>query len=76
MTTRNWTADEIRDLLGDEADAFMTACGVTRGGNLEGMSISEFLGDLDRRPALADARCKLFKIRWQRYIPASSRGTG
>ena len=34
-----WTPDEIREVLGDEADAFMAAYGVTRHGNSEGRNI-------------------------------------
>jgi len=51
-----WTGDEIRAVLGDDADAFMAAYGGTPGGNLEGKNILEFVGDMDERPALAEAR--------------------
>jgi uncharacterized protein YyaL (SSP411 family) len=51
-----WTPDEIRDVLGEEADAFMTTYGVTRHGNFEGKNILEFVGDIEQRPALAEAR--------------------
>ena len=64
-----WTSDEIREVLGDEADAFMAAYGVTPGGNWEGKSILEFVGDMEQRPALAEARCKLFEVREQRVPP-------
>jgi uncharacterized protein len=60
---------EIRDILGDEADAFMAAYGVTRHGNFEGKNILEFVGDMDQRPALAEARRKLFEAREQRVHP-------
>jgi uncharacterized protein YyaL (SSP411 family) len=58
-----WTPDEIREILGDEADAFLAAYGVTRHGNastdsahgFEGTSILEFVGDMDQRPTLAEA---------------------
>jgi uncharacterized protein YyaL (SSP411 family) len=43
-----WTPDEIREILGDEAEAFMAAYGVTRRGNFEGKNILEFGGDLDQ----------------------------
>jgi uncharacterized protein YyaL (SSP411 family) len=65
-----WTPGEIREVLGDEADAFMAAYGVTRHGNFEGKNILEFIGDMDQRPALADARRKLFEIRKERVHPA------
>jgi uncharacterized protein YyaL (SSP411 family) len=64
-----WTPDEIRDVLGDEADAFMTDYGVTRHGNFEGKNILEFVGDMEQRPALAEARRKLFEAREQRVHP-------
>ena len=51
-----WTPDEIRDVLGDEADAFMAAYGVTPGGNastgsahrFEGKNILKFVGELEQ----------------------------
>jgi len=64
-----WTPDEIRDVLGDQADEFMAAYAVTRQGNFEGKNILEFVGNLDQRPAFADARLKLFEAREQRVHP-------
>jgi uncharacterized protein YyaL (SSP411 family) len=64
-----WTPAEIREVLGDEAEAFMAAYGVTRHGNFEGKNILEFVGDLDQRSALADARHKLFDVREERVHP-------
>jgi uncharacterized protein YyaL (SSP411 family) len=64
-----WTPDEIREVLGDEADTFIAAYGVTPGGNFEGKNILEFVGDLEQRPALAEARCKLFEAREKRVHP-------
>jgi uncharacterized protein YyaL (SSP411 family) len=72
-----WTPDEIRAVLGEEADAFMVAYGVTRHGNastgsahgFEGKNILEFVGDIEQRPALAGARRKLFEAREQRVHP-------
>ncbi|MDH4135639.1 MAG: thioredoxin domain-containing protein [Anaerolineae bacterium] len=80
-----WTLDEIRDLLGAvrlgspqaEADTFIAAYGVTERGNastgsahgFEGKNILEFVGDLDQRLALAEARRKLFEAREQRVHP-------
>jgi uncharacterized protein YyaL (SSP411 family) len=64
-----WTPDEIREVLGDKADAFMTAYGVTRQGNFEGKNILEFVGDMNQRPALAEARRKLFEAREKRVHP-------
>jgi hypothetical protein len=77
-----WTPDEIREVLGSQAsllpgggdgrggtEDFMAAYGVTPGGNFEGKNILEFVGDLDQRPALAEARRKLFAAREQRVHP-------
>jgi uncharacterized protein YyaL (SSP411 family) len=64
-----WTPGEIREVLGDEAGAFMTAYGVTLGGNFEGKNILEFVGDMEHRPALAEARRKLFEARENRVHP-------
>jgi uncharacterized protein YyaL (SSP411 family) len=56
-------------VLGDEAEAFTAAYGVTRHGNFEGKSILEFAGEMDQRPALAEARRKLFEAREKRVHP-------
>jgi uncharacterized protein YyaL (SSP411 family) len=64
-----WTPDEIRDVLGDEADTFMAVYSVTRHGNFEGRNILEFVGDLEQRPTLAEARRKLFETREKRIHP-------
>ena len=63
------TPDEIRDVLGSNADAFTAAYGVTPGGNFEGKNILEFVGDLDQRPVLAQARRKLYEAREKRVHP-------
>jgi uncharacterized protein YyaL (SSP411 family) len=64
-----WTPDEIRGVLGEEADAFIAAYGVTRHGNFEGKNILEFVGDMHQRAALAEARRALFKAREKRVRP-------
>jgi uncharacterized protein YyaL (SSP411 family) len=64
-----WTPDEIQAVLDKEPDSFMKAYGVTRHGNFEGKNILEFVGNLDQRPALAEARRKLFAAREQRVHP-------
>jgi uncharacterized protein YyaL (SSP411 family) len=72
-----WTPDEIREVLGSEADAFMAAYGVTRQGNastgsahgFEAKNILEFVGDAEQRQALAKARRELFQVREQRVRP-------
>jgi uncharacterized protein YyaL (SSP411 family) len=72
-----WTPDEIREVLGDDANAFMAAYGVTRHGNFEasapgslgGKNILEFVGDLDQHPTLAEACRQLFEAREKRVHP-------
>jgi len=72
-----WTPDEIRELLGQEADAFMAAYGVTGRGNastgsahgFEGQNILELVGDVGQRAKLAEARRTLFDAREQRVHP-------
>jgi uncharacterized protein YyaL (SSP411 family) len=64
-----WTPDEIREVLGDEAEAFIAPYGITRQGNFEGKNILEFVGDLTQRPTLAEARRKLFEAREKRAHP-------
>ena len=64
-----WIPDEIREVLGDESEAFMAAYGVTRHGNFEGKNILEFVGDMEQRPALAEGRRKLFEAREKRVHP-------
>ncbi|MBN1812331.1 MAG: thioredoxin domain-containing protein [Anaerolineae bacterium] len=64
-----WTADEIRAVLGERANQFIGAYGVTADGNFEGKNILELKGSLGERAALAEARRKLFKARDQRTHP-------
>ena len=64
-----WTPGEIQDALGNEAEVFMAAYGVTRHGNFEDRNILEFVGNMDQRPALAGARRKLLEVRNGRIHP-------
>jgi uncharacterized protein YyaL (SSP411 family) len=64
-----WTGDDVRGILGDEADRFITAYGVTDGGNFEGRNVLELLGTLEEREALAGARSRLFEARERRVRP-------
>ncbi len=64
-----WTPDEVSAVLGDEADRFMEAYGVTARGNFEGKSILELKGSLEERGALAEARRRLFETREDRVHP-------
>ena len=64
-----WTPDEIRSVLGDQAERFIEAYGVTAHGNFEGKNILELKGSLEERQALAGARRKLFELREERVHP-------
>jgi uncharacterized protein len=64
-----WTPDEIRNVLGDKADRFIEAYGVSDNGNFEGRNILELKGSLEEREALAEARRRLFEARQQRAHP-------
>jgi uncharacterized protein len=64
-----WMPEEIRSVLGDEADSFMAAYGVTGHGNFEGRNILDFVGDMEQRPTPTDARRKLFEAREKRVHP-------
>jgi uncharacterized protein YyaL (SSP411 family) len=64
-----WTPDEIRSVLGDDADRFIEAYGVTERGNFEGKNILELKGSLEEREALAGARRRLFEVREARIHP-------
>jgi uncharacterized protein YyaL (SSP411 family) len=64
-----WTAEEIRALLGDEANRFIEVYGVTKQGNFEGKTILELKGSLKERQDLVNARHKLFEAREKRPHP-------
>jgi uncharacterized protein YyaL (SSP411 family) len=80
--TFTWRATEIRDVLGDEADLFAAAYGVTDEGNWEGMTIlSRVVNDADLavrfgiaasevQARLAAARVLLLARRVERPQPA------
>jgi hypothetical protein len=64
-----WTPQEIREVLGEEAERFMEHYGVTEVGNFEERNILTFEGSFEEREALADARRKLFEAREERVQP-------
>jgi uncharacterized protein YyaL (SSP411 family) len=64
-----WTPAEIRQVLGSDSGAFIVAYGVTEGGSFEGKNILHFRGRLADRPALAEARRRLFEAREGRVHP-------
>ena len=51
----------------------MAAYGVTRHGNFAGRNFLELVGDMDQRPALSEARRKLFQAREERVHPGRTR---
>ena len=76
-----WSADEIRDALGEDADVFMQMYGVSDEGNWEGQNILNLRVDPKRLAAqlgtdagslgarLAAARTELYGLRSQRVWP-------
>ncbi len=77
--TFTWTADEIADVLGDDAPSFAATYGVRDGGNWEGRTILSRLepavgedGSVDpaREARLAEARAQLLETRSRRPQPA------
>ena len=65
-----WTPEEIREVLGDDAEEFMRVYGVTAEGNFEGSNILSLVGTIEEREALAPARQKLLARREGRIRPA------
>ena len=68
-----WSAAEIRDALGPDAERFMAAYGVSEGGNWEGHNILHVVKDLSgvgHLTDLAEARRTLYNIRARRVWPA------
>jgi uncharacterized protein len=63
-----WTPDEIRAVLGAEADVAMAYWGVDRGPNFEGKSILYLPGEPDAG-RMAAARRKLYEARERRVHP-------
>jgi uncharacterized protein len=67
-----WTSDEVREVLGADADVALEWYEFTDGGNFEGRTIPARLrhrGDLDRPAEVESARQRLFEVRSQRRRP-------
>ena len=64
-----WTTGEIHQALGDKANAFVQAYGVTEDGNFEGRNILAYRGTASERAQLAAARRRLFEARQRRVAP-------
>ena len=62
-----WTVDELRDALGDDADAAVTYFGATAEGNFEGSNILTRAGEPPER--LDEIRRRLYQVRSQRVWP-------
>jgi len=65
-----WRPEEIRAVLGADADRFIALYGVTAGGNFEGKNILTFSGSWEERQSLTPARRRLWEARRQRVHPA------
>ena len=67
-----WTVEEVREVLGADADAALAHYGITEAGNFEGRSIPNRLharGSFERTAAIEDARRRLFEARERRPRP-------
>ena len=65
-----WDAAELRDLLGDDAEALIAYYGVTDAGNFEGRNILHLpAGGPEAPPNLAELRERLYDVRSQRVWP-------
>ncbi|HWE11985.1 MAG TPA: thioredoxin domain-containing protein [Solirubrobacteraceae bacterium] len=62
-----WTLDELRDVLGDDADAAIAFFGASEHGNFEGANVLEGRGPEPER--LPEIRCMLFGARAPRVRP-------
>ena len=66
-----WTPEQIRQVLGEEAEAVIEYYGVSEAGNFEGASILHLAGGVDapEPPGLAAARQALYDARAERVWP-------
>jgi hypothetical protein len=64
-----WTPDEVRAVLGAQADPCLSAYEVTERGNFEGRNILKLTGSLGERDSLANARRRLLEAREKRVHP-------
>ncbi len=63
-----WTLDELRSVLGDDADAAIAYFGATDAGNFEGRNI--LIRGASEPERLPEIRCKLYGARSERVWPA------
>jgi uncharacterized protein YyaL (SSP411 family) len=64
-----WTEDELREVLGADADALLEYWGVDRGPNFEGRSILHVAADQIDPETLERARRRLYDVRARRVWP-------
>jgi uncharacterized protein YyaL (SSP411 family) len=64
-----WTEEELRALLGEDAEALLRYWGIDRGPNFEGRSILYVAGSEIDPDTLARAREKLYAVRAERIWP-------
>jgi uncharacterized protein YyaL (SSP411 family) len=65
-----WTVDELRDALGDDAEAAIAWFGASEQGNFEGANVLQTRGPAPDAPTRARIRARLLEIRSQRVPPA------
>ncbi|MGA0132791.1 MAG: thioredoxin domain-containing protein [Opitutales bacterium] len=73
-TTYVWTPTQLQEALGDEAEAFARAYGVTEKGNFEGASVLRLTPLPGLRDRLSKARSVLLAARGRRAQPARDDG--
>ena len=64
-----WTTDEIRKILGNDADSFLIAHGVSGRDPSQARFVIKYTAGLDDRPTHAAYREKLLRIRGERVKP-------
>jgi len=64
-----WTLEEVRGALGERADEFVAAYGVTAEGHVDGRSVLSLGGSLEQRALLRDSRALLGQVRERRVRP-------
>ena len=64
-----WTEEELRDVLGEDADPLVRYWGVDRGPNFEGRSILHVGGPRPAEDVVARARARLYDVRAKRVWP-------
>lgn len=68
-----WTPEQIKEVLGDQAESFCEDYGISQNGNFENSGKSNptlMVPEFDERQHWKDARAKLLQVRNQRVVPA------